>query len=136
MLDLLEYGYIGLFAVCFLSATLLPLPSEFALIFFITAGANPWNVLLTASIGNSLGGVTTYYIGKLFNKWKEIPPTHKSVKIVNRYGIYSALLSWVPLVGDPILLLLGYYRTPVWSTILLMFIGKTARYSVICWSLT
>lgn len=135
MLEFLEYGYIGLFAVCFLSATLIPLPSEFALIYFISIGANPWVILAIASLGNSLGGATTYLIGKLFNNWKAIPKTHKSYALVNKYGIYAALFSWVPIIGDPILLLLGYYRTQIWSTLLLMALGKTARYAVICWTL-
>lgn len=132
MSEFLEYGYWGLFLVCFLSATLLPLPSEFALLFFLSLGANPWYVLIVSSLGNSLGGTSTYFIGRLFNKWKEIPHTHHSYKLVNKYGKYAAILSWVPIIGDPILLLLGYYKTSIWSTMTLMTVGKTLRYLLIC----
>ena len=132
MSQFLDYGWLGLFLIAFLSATILPFPSEFALLFFLANDYNPWMVLFIAPLGNSLGGTTTYFLGRLFQHWRKVPETSRSYKLVNTYGIYSAVLSWIPIIGDPILLILGYFKTPVLPTLILMTIGKAFRYTVLC----
>lgn len=133
-MDLAEVGYLGLFITCFLSSTILPLTSEGVVIAFLYSGADPIAVLLIASAGNSMGGSTNYLLGRIGEpKWlrkfgiKE-EGIHRFESWVNRYGYWAALLSWVPIIGDPLTVALGFFRAPVWSVLLLMTIGKFLRY--------
>jgi membrane protein YqaA with SNARE-associated domain len=133
-MDYLEAGYLGLFVVCFLSATILPLTSEGVLIAFLLSGGEPLTALLVATSGNVLGGSTNYFLGRLGEpKWLRKLGV-KETRIlrfenwVKRYGVWTALLSWVPIVGDPLTIALGFFRANWWWVFLLMLIGKFLRY--------
>jgi membrane protein YqaA with SNARE-associated domain len=133
-MDYLEAGYLGLFVVCFLSATILPLTSEGVLIAFLLSGVEPLTALLVATSGNVLGGSTNYFLGRLGEpKWLRKLGV-KETRIlrfenwVKRYGVWTALLSWVPIVGDPLTIALGFFRANWWWVFLLMLIGKFLRY--------
>lgn len=101
----------------------------------------PWGtvpLLLTASIGNTLGGLTNYGLGrwvpegKLMRKLKINPAKAERWRsLVQRYGVWSALLCWLPVIGDPIAIALGLFRTPFIPVTVLMFLGKAARYAVL-----
>ena len=131
-------GLPALFLACFLAATILPFSSE-ALLAGMALG--PWGsaaLLITASVGNTLGGLTNYAIGrwrpegKLMRKLKIDPAkAQRWNALVQRYGVWCALLCWLPVIGDPIAIALGLFRARLGPVTLLMFIGKAARYAVL-----
>ena len=135
---LTDAGLPSLFLACFLAATVLPFSSE-ALLLAMALG--PWGtvpLLLTASIGNTLGGLTNYGIGrwipeeKLMRRLKVDPQkAQRWNALVDRYGAWCALLCWLPVVGDPIAIALGLFRARFVPVVVLMFIGKAARYAVL-----
>lgn len=133
---LLPYG--SLFISSFLSATILPMASEGVLGVMIYKGFNPWVCLAVATIGNTLGGVTNYIVGQLGN-WQLLEKYFgvKETKIIswkryaNRYGAYTALLGWLPIIGDPLIVALGFFRVRFWSVLFWMMIGKVFRYAFI-----
>ncbi|HRH67871.1 MAG TPA: YqaA family protein [Flavobacteriales bacterium] len=133
-----EAGLWGLFMASFLAATILPFSSE-ALLGIMAAGAwSSLSLLLAASIGNTLGGLTNYGLGRWVPEEKLMGrlriDTAKADRwrgLVHRYGAWAALLCWLPVIGDPIAIALGLFRAPLLPSVALMFIGKTARYAVL-----
>ena len=133
-MDLASWGYIGLFVSTFISATVFAFPSLAVLVFVLEKGYNPYMCLLVALAGNSLGGLTCYglgFIGKA--KWllKVGLTTEKLAKIerrIDNYGVWIALLSWIPFIGDPLIVAMGFFRLKFWPFFILMFIGKLLRY--------
>ena len=117
-----------LFASSFLAATLLPGGSE--AVFFALLRLNPeqlWLLLAVATLGNTLGGLSSYLIGRLIPQHKPL----KGLDMVRRWGSPVLLLSWVPLIGDPLCVAAGWLRlNPLWS-LLFIACGKFARYWVI-----
>lgn len=136
-MDFLELGLLGLFLICFLSATIIPIASEAALIGFLVAGYDPISSFLAASIGNTLGGTTNYFLGllgnpeKLKKRLEHKGRFEKFENWVHQYGVWLGLLSWLPFIGDPLTIALGYFRVPFIPLLILMAIGKFARYYVI-----
>ncbi|MFK8044373.1 MAG: YqaA family protein [Crocinitomicaceae bacterium] len=136
---LISLGYIGLFIGTFVSATLFPTPSE---VFVIGAYELEYNVvlvLIVASIGNLLGGLTNYYLGyKATNsdglkkrfKLNQTKIDKWEVKL-KKYGYWLGLISWLPAIGDPMVGVLGFFKVKFWPLAITMFIGKTARYIVL-----
>ena len=131
-------GLPALFLACFLAATILPFSSEAVL---AGMAMGPWGsaaLLITASVGNTLGGLTNYAIGrwlpegKLMRKLK-VDPTkaQRWHALVQRYGVWCALLCWLPVIGDPIAIALGLFRVRLGPVVLLMFIGKAVRYAAL-----
>lgn len=134
----IELGYIGLFIASFLSSTIIPLGSEFVLIALIANGFNPIYCILIATVGNSLGGMTSYGIGYL-GKWTWIEkyfrtPKEKIISFqekIKRWGPAAGLLAWLPFIGDIIAIGLGFFRLSPWRSFLFMFVGRIIRYSFI-----
>jgi membrane protein YqaA with SNARE-associated domain len=117
-----------LFASSFLGATLLPGGSEAVL--FGVLKLHPqqlWPALLVATLGNTLGGMSSYLIGRLIPPKKAI----KHLDWVQRYGSPTLLLAWVPVIGDPLCVAAGWLRINPWLSALFMGAGKFARYLVI-----
>lgn len=133
-MDLITIGFTGLFIVTFLSATILPLSSELFLVLMLSKGYDPVTCLMVATFGNSLGGITNYGIGRLGNpKWlKRTGMTDDKIEkynvLVAKYGSWLALISWVPIIGDPLVICLGYFRVSFLKIFLLVVIGKFLRY--------
>jgi membrane protein YqaA with SNARE-associated domain len=129
--------YLGLFSSCFLSATIIPVASEIGLAIIISQGYSPVIAVLVATAGNSLGGLTNYLLGMVGNpKWlqKTKLSEEKISKYsfyINKYGSILALLSWVPIIGDPLLIVLGFLRVRFIPVLLFMILGKLVRYVVI-----
>lgn len=127
-------GWFGLFAITFLSATLLPFSSEFVLLAFLSKGFDPIAALFIATIGNSLGGATNYFIGAWGgDKWKmKFGATSRNrnrlQEKIQKYGPVSALLAWTPFVGDLIMLVLGIVHARKLSSFVYMTLGKFLRY--------
>lgn len=130
----LDWGLFGLFVICFVSSTIIPFPSEAAVIYFLSTDESAFLVLSIATLGNSLGGSTNYFLGKFGRKFtsKNNP---RAERFVQRFGVWSALFAWLPFIGDPLMLVLGFYKTPISLTLLLMTIGKGLRYIILYWSL-
>lgn len=123
-----EQGLWGLFASAFISATILPGSSEMVLIGLISKYPDTvWNAVAVATVGNTLGGLTSYWLGRLFPNKVE----RRALAWVRRYGAWSLLLSWVPLIGDALCIAAGWLRFNVWLCTLLMAIGKLFRYVVV-----
>lgn len=144
---LTEWGFFGLFISSFLSATVIPLSSEFVLSFMILNGFDIYVTILIATIGNWLGGLSSYLIGRL-GKWTTIEKyfgvDKKKVfnfKIkVDRWGSVLAFFSWLPIIGDVIAVSLGFFRTNFILVSVWMLFGKILRYiiwgSMTYWSLS
>lgn len=135
-----ELGYVGLFLVSFISATVIPASSEAVFVLMISNGFDPIVSLSLATVGNTLGGMTSYFLGRLGNwKWLSKWFGVKEDKVarfqsrVERTGVYSALLCWAPIVGDVIAVALGFLRVRVIPVMILMTIGKLARYLFLYW---
>lgn len=115
----------ALFASSFLAATLLPGGSE-AVLFGVLhyQPAQFWPALGVATLGNTLGALTSYGIGRVIPPGKPL----KGLDAVQRYGSPVLLLSWVPILGDPLCVAAGWLRLNVWSATLFIAVGKFARY--------
>lgn len=126
------YGLFGLFLVCFLSATILPLSSEAVFVLFLkTTSYSTAEIFLFACAGNCLGGLTNYILGYFGSKLVQPKSTGKALHFARKYGFYAAFFSWIPFIGDPMLVALGYLRSPFGKTMLLMCTGKILRYSAL-----
>ncbi|WP_101688691.1 YqaA family protein [Dysgonomonas massiliensis] len=139
MLDgLVEYGYVGLFIAAFLAATILPIGSEIVFVTLIAMGLEPYTCLIVASIGNWLGGMTNYYLGKLgkirwIEKYLKVPRSkiEKMHNWLKGKGAAMAFFSFVPVIGDVICLALGFMRANVLIVNVTMFAGKFLRYALL-----
>ena len=137
MSDIIAYG--GLFLTAFLAATLVPAQSEAVLTALLMNGQYPWWLLLTvASIGNVLGSVVNWCLGRGIDRfhdraWFPVKPQMrvKAQDWYTRYGRWSLLLSWVPFVGDPITVAAGIMREKFLVFLLLVSVAKTARYAIL-----
>ncbi len=133
-----HYGFIGLFLAGFLSGSIFPFNSESVLSLLIYSGFDVTSSLVVATAGNTLGGISIYYLGYLGKvEWIEKYGKVKQEKIhailprLNRYGSLAASLSFVPIIGDVVILGLGFFRISPFFTILFMALGKIARYLVV-----
>jgi len=132
-----ELGYLGLFITCFLAATILPIASEVFLITMLAEKYDPLSSLLIASIGNTLGSYLNFGIGYIGNpEWlKKLRVKQKTIESwkasIQKYGVWLALLSWLPIVGDIIGIALGFFRANIFWSFIFMAIGKFIRYLVV-----
>ena len=130
-----EWGYMGLFISAFLSGSLLPMSSEAVLGLLLIAGFDSWICLFTASAGNWLGGVTCYYIGYIgkmewIERYLRISPEklERMQKRLEREGALVAFFTFLPGIGDIIIVGLGLMRANVFIVNMAMFAGKFLRY--------
>jgi len=136
---MLPTGYVGLFLTSFLAATIIPLSSEAVLAGLLSVeGYEFWLLVALATFGNTLGAVVNCALGGWclrFQNHKYFPikkeNLDKAVDRFNRWGLFSLLLAWVPIIGDPITFAAGALRTPFFPFIVLVTIGKGARYLVV-----
>ena len=132
------YGLIGLFTSAFLAATILPFSSEVLLFLLIRQSGNWLEPLAAASAGNILGSVLNYYLGYFgedFLFYKLFRLNRKTVEKASlrfrRYGVYSLLFAWVPVVGDPLTVVAGAFKVRLFLFLVLVSIGKIARYGIL-----
>lgn len=130
--------YLGLFLAALIAATLLPLQSEAVLVGLLLAGHSPWWLLLVASAGNVLGSLVNWWLGRGIDRFRErrwFPVGPKAMARAQRWyarhGRWTLLLSWMPIVGDPLTLVAGVMRERLPVFLLLVTIAKTARYAVL-----
>ena len=125
----------SLFASSFLSATLLPGNSEVVLVAMLLSGVSqPWLLVVIATMGNSLGGLTNFILGRFFplrekSRWQE-----KAVGWLKRYGAATLLLSWMPVIGDLLCLLAGWMRISWGPVLFFLCLGKALRYVLVAWA--
>lgn len=134
---LVDLGYLGLMIAAFLAATVVPFSSEAVFTALFWGGLNPWWLIFWATIGNTLGGMTCFWIGHIgkiewIERWLKI----KKEKIdtfeakFHRYGDWVAFFSFLPGVGDVIAVAAGFMRCRWWIVLISMALGKLARYIV------
>lgn len=137
-LFLLNNGLPALFVLSFLAATVLPLGSEWLLITLILNLFDPGSVVVVATVGNFLGACTTYGVGFWGSAFLlqrvlriDTKQSEKATALFRRYGSWTLLLSWMPIIGDPLCLVAGTLRCNFFLFSVLVFIGKLARYAFI-----
>lgn len=136
LLSLATYGYLGLFVASFLAATVLPFSSEIVFTTLLyTSNCNVWGLVCVGTLGNTLGALTCYALGRMgkiewiekylrvskedINKWNER---------IKKYALAASFFTFVPLIGDIIAVCVGYLRTPLPQTAFFIFLGKLCRY--------
>ena len=134
---LIEYGYIGVFIASFLAATILPFSSEIVLTGVLLGGAAYWPCMIAATIGNFLGGMTCYWLGKIGKiEWIKkylrlnISKLERIQARIQKKGAWIGFFAFLPGVGDFIAVALGFMRANVWIVAASMLIGKALRYWV------
>ena len=133
LLALPKFGLSSVFLVAFVSATLLPMGSE-PFVFGLVK-LNPdlfWSAIVVATAGNTLGGALTWAMGygaeRAYERVKHKPMELRALQWLERFGAKACLLSWLPVVGDPLCAVAGWLRLPFWPCVIYMAIGKFARY--------
>ena len=137
MLDFAAYA--GLFSAAFIAATLLPMQSEAVLVGLLLSGDySTWGLVAVASLGNTLGSAVNWVLGRGIERFRDsrwfpvTPDKLERAKIwYRRYGKWSLLLSWLPIGGDAITVVAGVLREPLPTFLILVLIGKAARYIVL-----
>ncbi len=138
-MDVDIYIYTGLFFTALVAATLLPAQSELVLGALLYAGDQPaWMLIVVATAGNTLGSAVNWTLGRYFShfqdrKWFSISPKalQKAEHWYHKYGRWSLLLSWTPIIGDPLTLVAGFLREPFSSFVAIVACAKLARYLVV-----
>ena len=129
-------SYFQLLIISFLAATILPLSSELVLLtMLLTDSFDKYLLLVVASFGNIFGSSVNWYLGKkilIFKDKKWFPVNEKQIAksemYFKKYGIWSLLLSWVPIIGDPLTVIAGILKINFFTFLLLVSISKTSRY--------
>jgi membrane protein YqaA with SNARE-associated domain len=128
------------FVVAFISATLLPMGSEPAVFGLVKLNESLfWPAVLVATLGNTLGGMVSWWMGagaqRAVHHWRAkgegiSGAEHRALQWLRRFGPKACLLSWLPVVGDPLCAVAGWMRLPLWPCTLYMAIGKFLRYTL------
>ena len=147
-LSMPEVGLGAVFVIAFVSATLLPMGSEPAVFGLVKLQPDIfWPAVLVATAGNTLGGALTWWMGRAArltaDKVRHVnepapavalqpghdkPADHRALRLLQRFGAPACLLSWLPVVGDPLCAVAGWLKLPFWPCLLFMAIGKLGRY--------
>jgi membrane protein YqaA with SNARE-associated domain len=132
-------AYAGLFAASFLAATVFPFQSELVLLGLLLGGDFPWPALLAvATAGNVLGSLVNWGLGRFLLHFKDRPwfPVKPQAyarveRWYRRYGVWSLLFAWLPVVGDPLTVVAGALRANLAPFVVLVTVGKLGRYAVL-----
>jgi len=129
--------YITLFTVAFLSATLLPMGSEAVLLYDASEGYNLVLLWFFASVGNILGALLNYWLGLKGEGYLEQKGYLSAEKMgrakstFDHYGGWALLLSWMPVIGDPLTFIAGVMKYDLRSFVLIVAIAKSLRYALL-----
>lgn len=140
-MQLTNLGLLGLFIGTFLAGSVVPFSSDVLYVAIIAAfGERKLACLAVATVGNSLGAFTTYFIGRIAKiDWiaEHLKISRDKIEaqkaFIRKWGVWAALIGWVPVVGKPVLIALGVYRSKPIPTMLLTFLGIALRFTV--WTL-
>lgn len=133
--------YLGLFLSALAAASLLPLQSEAVLVALLLGGQQSViGLIAVASLGNVLGSLLNWWLGRSLERFRHarwFPVSERRLLQAQRgyvrYGRWSLLLSWMPVIGDPLTLVAGVMRERLWVFLALVSLAKTARYAVLAW---
>jgi len=134
----MDYGLLSLFFGSFLASTVVPGGVEGLLYLMVQQGYQFSPLFMIATVGNTLGGVVTWWMGTLLRKglkntrvarWFTLTP--RAIARVSKFGPAALLLSWMPIIGDPICVAAGYLSLRFWPCFIAILIGKAARYLVL-----
>ena len=132
-------AWAALFFSAFGAATLLPLQSEAVLASLLLREPQAWlGLLLVATLGNVLGSLVNWWLGRIIERLRHrrwfpfnAGQLERAQRRYRRWGVWSLLLSWVPVIGDPLTLIAGLLREPLWRFVLLVTLAKGGRYLVV-----
>ncbi len=135
VLALPEVGLSTVFVVAFISATLLPMGSEAVVFAMVTLQPDLfWVTVLVATAGNTLGGAVSWWMGwgahQAVDKVRGARSEAQALQWLRRWGPKACLLSWLPIVGDPLCAVAGWLKLPFWPCVAYMAVGKFARYVI------
>lgn len=135
---LATHGSVGMFFAAFLAGSFFPFSSEAVMLALLAAGANPSELLLWGTAGNTLGSVFNYGVGSLgreewIERWTKVPPEklNKGKRWVRHYGAWAGLLAWLPIIGSVITVAMGFLRVKFIYAMINVAIGKYIRYWLI-----
>lgn len=135
---LIDYGYWGMLISAFLAGSILPFSSEVVMVALLAAGLNPILLIIYGSVGNVMGGMLNYALGRLGKlEWveKHMHVKHQSIQKVRKYmekhGTWIGLFSFVPVIGETITIVLGLTRANIFLSLLFISLGKTLRYAAL-----
>ncbi|WP_348687808.1 YqaA family protein [Rheinheimera aquimaris] len=133
-------AYLLLFASGFIAATLFPASSEALILTLQAKGYAPWGLFIAATSGNTLGACVNWYLGQHLVKfqhkrWFPLSPgaLEKAQLQFQKFGVWSLLFSWLPVIGDPLTLVAGVFKVRFGLFLLLVAIGKALRYALLLW---
>lgn len=127
-------SYFSLFLTSFASATLLPGGSEALFLYLLSEHLSPILLLVIATLGNTLGSFVNYILGKyatdfaLSKGYMKAKQLSKATQLFEKYGAWSLLFSWLPILGDPLTFVAGIVRYAWWKFLLIVCFAKLARY--------
>lgn len=140
---LLDYGLYGLFILAFLAASVFPVPSEPGFAAMILAGSDPVACVAAATLGNTLGAATTWAVGRwgseaFLRRFLGLSEANRerARRIFARFGPWSLLLAWAPIIGDPLCAVAGLFSLPMIRFFPPVLIGKFARYAALAYLLS
>lgn len=132
---LIDWGYIGLFISALLAGSIIPFSSELVMIALVKVGLSPVLCVIAATLGNTVGGMTCYYMGRLgkvdwIEKYFKVKKekVEKMQQFLQGKGTLMAFFAFLPFVGEVIAIALGFMRSNIWLTTTSMFTGKLIRY--------
>ena len=131
--------YLSLFGISFLAATIFPAQSELVLSgMLISERFDAWILILTATAGNVLGSLLNWFMGRYLHGYRDrrwFPVSHAALsraeRVFNRCGVWTLLLSWVPIIGDPLTIVAGLLRVPLKLFMPIVLLAKAGRYIAI-----
>lgn len=136
------WGYVGLFIASFVAGSLLPFSSEAVMVILIRSGLDPVGCLLAATSGNTLGGMTCYWIGRFgrpewFTRYLRISDQQlaRARRFAEGRGALMSFFTFLPYIGEALAVVMGLMRSNSWLTLFSMFAGKLVRYVVLLFTL-
>ena len=137
-MDYISLGYFGIFIAAFIASTLFPAPSELIILVAFENNYSVYLVIIVATIGNVLGSLTNYYIGyfsssqKLMSKFNlNTTKIEYWAKKSGKYGYWLGLIAWIPIIGDPLIAIVGFLRVKIIPLTTMIIIGKLSRYIIV-----
>ena len=141
MLDLLvDYGPIGMLIASFIAGSVFPFSSEAVMLAMLAAGVDPWELVITASIGNVAGSMFDYGVGRLgrldwIEKYLHVKKESldRAQRFMGGHGAWMGFFAFLPILGSAISILLGLMRANIIITLISITLGKVMRYLIIAW---
>lgn len=141
MLDLLvDYGPIGMLIASFIAGSVFPFSSEAVMLAMLAAGVDPWELVITASIGNVAGSMFNYGVGRLgrldwIEKYLHVKKESldRAQRFMGGHGAWMGFFAFLPILGSAISILLGLMRANIIITLISITLGKVMRYLIVAW---